>query len=76
MEETKEVLEPQYGFWECVVVVEQEDDNGKIKKVKEVHLIDATCVTDVEVKCAEEMKGTMWDWKIESVKKSKISLVY
>lgn len=74
--EVKEVLEPQYGFFEVTIVTEQEDDNGKVKKIKEVHLVDATCVTDVEKKVADEMKGTMWDWKIAQVRQSKISLCY
>ena len=76
MDEVKEVLEPQYGFFEVTIVTEQEDDNGKVKKVKEVHLVDAVNVTDVEKKVADEMKGTMWDWKIAQVRQSKISLCY
>lgn len=76
MDEVKEVLEPQYGFFEVTIVSEQEDDNGKVKKVKEVHLVDAVNVTDVEKKVADEMKGTMWDWKIAQVRQSKISLCY
>lgn len=72
-----EVLEPQHGFWECAVVISQEDEeSGKVKKVKEVHLIDAVSVTDCEIKCAQEMEGTMYEWKIESIKQSKIQYVY
>ena len=74
--EENEVMEPQYGFWLVEITSEQEDENGKVKKVKENHLVDATCVTDVEKRVAEEMKGTMWDWKISQVRQSKISLVY
>lgn len=76
MEQEKTVLEPAYGFFEVTIVSEQEDDNGKIKKVKEVHLVDAVNVTDVETKVAEEMKSTMWDWKIAQVRQSKITLCY
>lgn len=72
-----DVLEPQYGFYEVTVEIETEDsETGKVKKVKEVHLIDAANVTDVETKVAEEMNGTMWEWKISSVKQSKINYVY
>lgn len=75
--EENEVMEPQYGFWETVVEVSQEDsETGKVKKVKEVHLIDGVSVTDIEKKVAEEMKGTMWDWKIVSCKQSRIGMVY
>ena len=72
-----ELIEPQYGFWEvCVLVNEEDSETGKVKKTKEVHLVDGVCVTDVEKKVAEEMKGTMWEWSIESCKKSKITFVY
>lgn len=75
--EKDEVLEAQYGFWEVQIEVEQEDsETGKVKKVKEVHLVDGVSVTDIEKKVAEEMKGTMWDWKIVSCKQSRIGLVY
>lgn len=77
MEEVKEVLEPQHGFWEVTIVTEEEDsETGKVRKVKEVHLVDAVNVTDVEAKVADEMKGTMWEWKIAQCRQSKISLCY
>ncbi|WQJ53581.1 MAG: hypothetical protein [Wendovervirus sonii] len=71
-----EVIEPQYGFWEVCVEIATEDDNGKIKKVKEIHLVDDVTAGSVEKKVAEEMDGTMWEWKIVSVKQSKIQIVY
>ena len=75
--EGNEVMEPQYGFWETVVEVSQEDsETGKVKKVKEVHLIDGEDLTAVHKKCLEEMKGAMWDWRIVSTKQSKVSLIY
>ena len=75
--EENEVMEPQHGFWETVVEVSQEDpETGKVKKVKEVHLIDAQDPTQVQEKCMEEMKGTMWDWRIVTCKQSRIGLVY
>lgn len=74
--EENEVLEPQYGFWLVEITSEQEDENGKVKKVKEFHLVDGVSIADVEKKVAEEMKGTMWDWKIVSCKQSRIGLVY
>ena len=75
--EENEVMEPQYGFWETVVEVSQEDpETGKVKKVKEVHLIDGSDPTDVQKKCMDAMKGTMWDWSIQSCNKSKVNLIY
>ena len=75
--EENTVLEPQYGFWEVSIVVNEEDsETGKVKKNKEVHLVDARDPQEVQTKVLEEMKGTMWDWSIESCKKSKINLVY
>lgn len=75
--EENEVMEPQYGFWETVIEVSQEDpETGKVKKVKEVHLIDSPDLTSVHKKCLEEMKGTMWDWRIVTCKQSRIGLVY
>lgn len=75
--EENEVMEPQHGFWETVVEVSQEDpETGKVKKVKEVHLIDGVDPTAVQQKCMDAMKGTMWDWSIQSCKKSKVNLIY
>ena len=75
--EENEVMEPQHGFWETVVEVCQEDpETGKVKKVKEVHLIDGVDPTAVQQKCMDAMKGTMWDWSIVSCKKSKVNLIY
>ena len=74
--EENEVLEPQYGFWEVQIVVSQEDENGKIKKTKEVHLVDAQDPQQLQQKVLEEMKGTMWEWNIDSCKKSRVTVIY
>jgi len=74
--EENEVLEPQYGFWEVQIVVSQEDENGKVKKTKEVHLVDAQDPQQLQQKVLEEMKGTMWEWNIDSCKKSRVSVIY
>ena len=74
--EENEVMEPQYGFWLVEITSEQEDESGKVKKVKEVHLIDGVDPTAVQQKCMDAMKGTMWDWSIVSCKKSKVNLIY
>jgi len=72
-----EVIEPQYGFWEvCVEIATEDSETGKIKKVKEIHLVDDITAGSVEKKVSQEMEGTMWEWKIVSVKQSKINCVY
>lgn len=72
-----EVLEPQYGFFLCTVEIATEDsETGKVKKVKEVHLVDAVNVSDAHTKISDEMKGTMWEWKVVSCTASKIQYVY
>lgn len=65
------------GFYQVVVVVNTEDmKTGKAKKVKEIHLVDAVSPTEVETKVSKEMEGTMWEWEIISMTKSKINVVY
>lgn len=63
-------------FYQATVVVETEDEKGKIKKVKETHLVDAKDPQDVQQKVVEMMSGTMFDWDIQSIQLSKISVVY
>ncbi len=63
-------------FYVVTVVVETEDEKGKIKKVKETHLVDAKDPTDVQKKVISMMDGTMFDWDIQSIQLSKISVVY
>jgi hypothetical protein len=77
MSEEIKKFTPEHRFYIVDIVVNTEDmESGKVKKVKEVHLVDAVSPTDVETKVAEEMSGTMWEWSIESMKTSKISVVY
>lgn len=65
------------GFYQVVVVVNTKDmETGKTKKVKEIHLVDAVSPTEVETKVSEEMEGTIWEWEIISMAKSKINVVY
>ena len=63
-------------FYVVTVVVETEDEKGKIKIVKETHLVDAKDPTDVPRKVISMMDGTMFDWDIQSIQLSKISVVY
>lgn len=69
-------MEAVNRFYAVTVVVETEDEKGKIKKVRETHLVDAKDPTDVQKKVMDMMSGTMFDWDIASIKVSKISTVY
>ncbi len=57
------------------VEIKEEDENGKIKKIKEEHLVDGR-FNDVKTKVEEYMKGTMAEWKIVKCQTSKIIVVY
>ena len=76
-DENVKKMNPQHAFYQVAVVVEMEDpETGKIKKMKELHLVDGASPTDVETKVAHEMEGTMWEWEIVAMTKSKIQVVY
>lgn len=73
------VMQPSDGnkFYMCTVVIDGENpDNGKPKKTKEVHLVEAANVTNAESKVTEQMSGTMFSWRITNMAESKIQFVY
>lgn len=77
-EEVVEVT-PKEGnvFFSVTVEIQEEDpDTGKLKKVKEEHLVDGRNVTEVEAKVKKEMTGVLAEWKIVKCQTSKISVVY
>lgn len=71
-----ESIEAQNKFWTVSIQVKDEDENGKIKKTKETHLVDAVNATDCEKKLHDYMDGTMAEWELLEVKQSKIIVVY
>lgn len=76
-EETTNKFQPNHGFFQVTIVVNAEDpESGKEKKQKEIHLVDAVSPSDVETKVAKEMEGTMWEWEITEMKRSKIQIIY
>lgn len=76
-EDNNKIVKPSQAFYQVTVVVEMEDmETGKIKKTKEIHLVDGASPTDVETKVAKEMEGTMWEWEIVAMTKSRIQIVY
>lgn len=79
MSETKlDIKEPKQGnkFYTVTIQIESENDRGKVKKIKEVHLVEAVSPTEVENKVAKEMEGTMFSWEIAKIEISKIVIVY
>lgn len=66
---------PDNMFFQVTVEVDTETEKG-IKKVKEIHLVDAVSPADVDAKVAQMMEGTMFSWRISSLSISKISVVY
>jgi len=67
---------PQEKYWLVNLQIISEDEKGKIKKNKEVHLVDAGDVGAVEVKIKEMMSGETRDWSILSIVRSPIIEVY
>jgi hypothetical protein len=71
------LIEPEFEFWTVTIEEHVEDsETGKVKKQKTQYLVDAVNATDVDKKVNEYMKGTMWDWKIISIQKSKVTAVF
>ena len=67
---------PKDKYWLVNLQIVEEDDKGKIKKNKEVHLVDAFDVVNVEKKVKEMMEGETRDWTIQSINRSPIIEVY
>ena len=78
MEDIK-VMQPSDGnkFYMCTVVIDAENpDNGKPKKMKEIHLVESISPQGVSSKISEQMSGTMFSWRITNIAESKIQFVY
>ena len=78
MEDIK-VMQPSEGnkFYMCTVVIDAENpDNGKPKKMKEIHLVESVSPQGVSSKISEQMSGTMFSWRITNIAESKIQFVY
>ena len=59
-------------FYEVVVEIKIEQDNGKLKKSKDYYLTEAVSVTDAEATVYKDMEGFTGEWKVISSKESKI----
>lgn len=68
---------PKDKYYIVTVLIEGENpDNGKPKKFKEIHLVDAVCPTEVEKKVGKVMDGTIFPWRIINMSENKIQYVY
>lgn len=68
---------PKDRFYQVTIKVEVEDENtGKLKKCKEIHLVDAKDTNEVASKVSKEMQFRLEDWEIVSISISKIGCVY
>lgn len=70
------IVSPEHGYWQVTVELLEENDKGKLKKRREVYLIDAIDVAMVETRLFELMKGCMCEWNVVSVVKSKVCMAY
>lgn len=63
----------QLGYYKVSVKVTVEQDNGKIKKHKEVYLVKNAGSPQIAANKVEDLfKGCMDEWSIESVKVEKL----
>ena len=67
---------PKDRYWLVDLQIIEEDEKGKVKKNRELHLVDSFDVVGVEKKVKEMMEGETRDWSIQSIKQSNIIEVY
>jgi len=61
-------------YWYTVTVqfVVEDEQTGKIKKVKEKYLVKAVSITDAETQIAKDLDGAMSDYRTLTATESKI----
>jgi hypothetical protein len=61
-------------YWYSVTVqfVVEDEQTGKVKKVKETYLVKAVSITDAETQVAKDLDGMMSDYRILTATESKI----
>ena len=64
-------------YWYSVTVqfVVEDEQTGKVKKVKETYLVKAISITDAETQVAKDLDGMMSDYRILTATESKIMRV-
>lgn len=63
------------SFYWYIVTVQffvEDENTGKVKKIKEQYLVKAASITDAEVQVAKDLEGTIPDYRILTVTESKI----
>jgi len=70
-------MQPINKFYTATISYTQEDANGKIKKIKETHLVDAVDPSDVQNKVVKAMDNELIDdYEITQISLSNIMYVY
>ena len=70
-------MQPIHKFYTATITYSLEDSNGKIKKVKETHLVDAVDPSDVQTKVIKAMENELIeDYEIVQISLSNIFYVY
>ena len=70
-------MQPINKFYTATISFTQEDSNGKIKKVKETHLVDAVDPADVQAKVIKAMDDELIDeYEITQIALSNVVYVY
>ncbi len=70
-------MQPINKFYTATITYSQEDSNGKIKKVKETHLVDAVDPADVQAKVIKAMNDELLDeYEITQISLSNVMYVY
>jgi hypothetical protein len=62
-------------YWYTVTIqfVVEDEQTGKIKKIKENYLTKAISVTDAEASVIKDLEGTMGDFRILKIDESRIA---
>lgn len=70
-------MQPVNKFYTATISYSQEDASGKVKKVKETHLVDAVDPSDVQNKIIKVMDQELIDeYEITQISLSSIMFVY
>ena len=70
-------MQPVNKFYTATISYSQEDASGKVKKVKETHLVDAVDPSDVQRKVTAVMDQELVDdYEITQISLSSIMYVY
>lgn len=70
-------MQPVNKFYTATISYSQEDASGKVKKVKETHLVDAVDPSDVQKKVTAVMDQELVDdYEITQISLSSIMYVY